>query len=113
MAGVARIVIDSAEQDDHDRLGGAVETRLQNLGGPPDGLMVHLGYPADRGFVIVEAWRTEELFRSYQEQVLGPALREAVLLPESLRSVRLGRLLARSRSAQVRPGSSEGSRSRR
>ena len=79
MAVVARIVIDSAEQDDHDRLGGAVETRLQNLGGPPDGLMVHLGYPADRGFVIVEAWRTEELFRSYQEQVLGPALREAGL----------------------------------
>ena len=79
MAVIARIVINSAEQGDHDRLGGAVETRLQDLGGPPDGLMVHLGYPADRGFVIVEAWRTEELFRWYREQALDPALREAGL----------------------------------
>jgi hypothetical protein len=79
MAVIARIVIDSAEHGDHDRLEGAVETRLQDLGGPPDGLMVHLGYPTDRGFVIVEAWRTEELFRWYREQVLDPALREAGL----------------------------------
>jgi hypothetical protein len=41
--------------------------------------MVHLGHPADRGCVIVEAWRTEELFRSCQEQVLGAARREAGL----------------------------------
>ena len=79
MAVIIRIVIDSATQDDHDRLGDAVETRLQDQGGPPDGLMVHLGWPADGGFVIIEAWRTEELFRSYQEQLLGPALREAGL----------------------------------
>ena len=79
MAVIVRIVIDSASQDDHDRLGNAVETRLHEQGGPPDGLMVHLGWPADSGFVITEAWRTEDLFRRYQEHLLEPALIEAGL----------------------------------
>lgn len=34
MAVIVRIVIHSASQDDHDRLGGAVETRLHDQGGP-------------------------------------------------------------------------------
>jgi hypothetical protein len=80
MAVIVRIVIDSASQDDHDRLGVAVEARIQAQGGPPDGLMVHLGWPADDGFVITEAWRTEELFRRYQKQLLEPALTEAGLV---------------------------------
>jgi hypothetical protein len=74
MAVIVRVVIDSASQDDHDRLGGAVEARMLAQGGPPDGLMVHLGWPTDEGFVITEAWRTEELFRTYEEHLLGPAL---------------------------------------
>ena len=44
-----------------------------------DGLMAHIGHPEDSGFVIVEAWRTEELFRSYLDQLLLPALAEAGL----------------------------------
>jgi hypothetical protein len=80
MAVIVRIVIDSGSQHDHDRLGSAVETRLQDQGGPPDGLMVHLGWPVDGGFVITEAWRTEELFRKYQEDLLEPALAEAGLV---------------------------------
>lgn len=42
--------------------------------------MVHLGWPVDDGFVITEAWRTEELFRTYQEHLLEPALTEAGLV---------------------------------
>jgi hypothetical protein len=80
MAVIVRMVIDSVSQDDHDRLGQAVEARLQEQGGPPDGLMVHLGWPMDTGFVITEAWRTEERFRGYQERLLGPALVEAGLV---------------------------------
>ncbi len=80
MAVIVRIVIDSASQDDHDRLGGAVEARLHDQGGPPDGLMVHVGWPEGDGFVIAEAWRTEELFRRYQEHLLEPALAEAGLV---------------------------------
>jgi hypothetical protein len=81
MAVIARIFIDAAEQGQHDSLGEAVETRLRDRGGPPDGLMVHLGYPADGGFMVVEAWRSEELFRSYERDILGPALREVGLVP--------------------------------
>lgn len=80
MAVIVRIVIDAGSQDDHDRLGGAVESRMQDQGGPPDGLMVHLGWPVADGFVITEAWRTEELFRSYQQDLLEPALIETGLV---------------------------------
>jgi hypothetical protein len=76
MAIIARVFIESAEQSDHERLERAVEERFQNRGGPPDGLMVHLGYPEGRGLMIVEAWRTEESFRSYFDDVLGAALRD-------------------------------------
>lgn len=79
MAIVARIRVESAGQDDHDRLQSAVESRLREAGGPPDGLMTHIVHPDENGFVIVEAWRTEELFRSYLDQLLLPALAEAGL----------------------------------
>jgi hypothetical protein len=80
MAVIVRIVIASASQDDHDRLGAAVEKRLDDLGGPPDGLMIHLGWPADDGFVITEAWRTEELFHRFRQELFEPALSEAGLV---------------------------------
>ena len=79
MAIVARILVEPAEQNDHDRLEGGVNSRLHDLGGPPDGLMLNLVYPHGRGFMIVEAWRTEDLFRSYLDQLLLPALSEAGL----------------------------------
>jgi hypothetical protein len=84
MAVIVRMVIESASQEDHDRLGAAVETRLLDLGGPPDGLMVHLGWPVDDGFVIAEAWRTQELFDEYRRELLAPALREAGLVASQL-----------------------------
>ena len=80
MAIVARILVEPAEQSDHDRLGSAVESRLDDLGGPPDGLMLHVGYPHGRGFMIIEAWRSEDLFRSYLDQLFLPALSEAGLV---------------------------------
>jgi hypothetical protein len=63
MAIVALTSIRSADQDAHDRLQVAVEAGISRLGGPPDGLMVHLGYPSGDGFVIVDAWRSEDTFR--------------------------------------------------
>jgi hypothetical protein len=80
MAVIVRMIIESASQEDHDRLGAAVEARLHDRGGPPDGLMVHLGWPVDDGFVIAEAWRTPELFDGYRRELLAPALREAGLV---------------------------------
>jgi hypothetical protein len=80
MAIVARILVEPAEQNDHDRLQGAVESRIQELGRPPDGLMVHVGYPHESGFMIVEVWRTEESFRAYVDEMLLPALGDAGLV---------------------------------
>lgn len=79
MAIIGRIRIEPARQDDHDRLGAVVESHFERAGGPPDGLMAHLGYPDGEGFMIVEAWRSEDLFRSYVDSLLVPALREAGL----------------------------------
>lgn len=79
MAIVARILVEAVGSDNHDRLTRAVERQLATLGGPPDGLMVHLGYPQGDSLMVVEAWRTEALFRSYMEDVFLPALNEAGL----------------------------------
>ena len=45
----------------------------------PDGLMVHLGYEDGDDLVLVEAWRTEDLFESYYRDLLHPALGAADL----------------------------------
>jgi len=42
--------------------------------------MLHVGFPHRGGFMIVEACRTEDLFRSYLDQLLLPALSEAGLV---------------------------------
>jgi hypothetical protein len=80
VAVIARILVDAAEQSDHDRLQSAVEKRLQDVGGPPEGLLVHLACPDDRGLMIVEAWRSEDSFRYYLDHVLGAALRDVGLV---------------------------------
>jgi hypothetical protein len=79
MAIVARTLVGPATQDDHDRLNGAVERRLMELGGPPDGLMSLVTFPDEDGFVIVEVWRNEETFASYVGNVFAPSLSEAGL----------------------------------
>jgi hypothetical protein len=79
MAILVRTVVDSADHDAHERLGTAVETAIARLGGPPDGLMVHLAYPSGDGFIIIDAWRSEETFRRWQEKVFEPALARAGL----------------------------------
>jgi hypothetical protein len=79
MAIVVRVVVDPAGQDAHDRLGEAVEAGISRLGGPPDGLMVHLGYPSGDGFVILDAWRSEDAFQRWHEDILAPALAQTGL----------------------------------
>ena len=68
-----------ATPDDHDRLEQEVATRLETMGGPPHGLMVHLGYEDGDDLVLVEAWRTEDLFEPYYRDLLQPALGAAHL----------------------------------
>ena len=79
MAIIARIRLAGASAADHDRLEQEVATRLATLGGPPDGLMVHVGYKDGDYLVLVEAWRTEALFESYYRDLVQPALAAAHL----------------------------------
>ena len=52
--------------------------RLETVGGPPDGLMVHLGYQ-DEDDLVLEAWRAEALFDSLYRDLFQPALAAADL----------------------------------
>jgi len=79
MAIVARTLVEPADQDAHDRLQHAVEAGISRLGGPPEGLMVHLGHPSGQGFLIVDVWRSEDLFSAWWKQVMEPAIAEVGL----------------------------------
>lgn len=74
VAIVVRVFIESADQHTHDRLQAAVEERISRAGGPPDGLMVHLGYPSGGDLALVDVWRSEDTFRTWWNDVLQPAL---------------------------------------
>ncbi|HEY6533936.1 MAG TPA: hypothetical protein VIY72_16625 [Acidimicrobiales bacterium] len=94
MAIVARTLVAPATQEDHDRLNGAVERRLMDQGGPPDGLMSLVTFPDEDGFIIVEVWRNEETFASYVRDVFVPALSR----PEVRRTGRARRAGSEGRS---------------
>ena len=74
-----RALVEPADQDDHDRLQDEVEANISRLGGPPEGLMVHLGHPSGRGFLIVEVWRSDNLFRTWWVEVMEPAVMEPAI----------------------------------
>lgn len=65
MAIVVRTLISPADREAHDQLAEAIEEGIAQQGGPPDGLMVHLGYPHGSGFLIVDVWRSEDVFRTW------------------------------------------------
>jgi hypothetical protein len=79
MAIVARTLVEPADQAAHDRLDQQVEAGISRLGGAPEGLMVHLGYPSGQGFLIVDVWRSEDAFRSFRRDVIEPAIAAAGL----------------------------------
>lgn len=74
MAIVFQAVVRPADQAAHDRVQDEVNAGIGRMGGPPDGLMVHLGYPSGDGFVIMDVWRSEDLARSFWADVIKPAI---------------------------------------
>lgn len=79
MAIVARTLVEPADQAGHDRLQQEVDAGMSRLGGPPEGLMVHLGYPSSQGFLIVDVWRSEDAARGFLRDVMEPAIAAAGL----------------------------------
>jgi hypothetical protein len=48
----------------------------------PDGLIQHLAGKADDGLVAVDVWDSEDSFKRFAEERLGPALRELGVPPD-------------------------------
>jgi hypothetical protein len=79
MAIVTRTLVEPADQAAHDRLQQEVEAGISRLGGPPEGMMAHLGYPSSQGFLIVDVWRSEDAARGFLKVVMEPAIAAAGL----------------------------------
>ena len=76
MAVLLQLTVTPATQDQFDRLDARVGQSMMQAGGPPAGLMSHVVYPDDDGFVIAEVWRTRAEGQPYVDDVLRPLLME-------------------------------------
>ena len=72
MAILLQLKIAPATQEQFNGLDALVGKSMMEAGGPPEGLMSHVVYPEDNGFVIAEVWRAEPEGRTYVEEVLRP-----------------------------------------
>ena len=82
MAIVVQTLVPHASEADADRLDQLVNAAIMERGGPPVGLMAHIGHPSGAGFVICEVWRSEADMQSFYDEVVVPKLAEAGLVPD-------------------------------
>lgn len=82
MAIVVHTLVPHASEADADRLDQLVGAAITQRGGPPAGLMAHIGHPSGAGFMICEVWRSEADMRAFYDEVVGPTLAEAGLVPD-------------------------------
>lgn len=59
-----------------DVLDQRLERSMGQAGGPPPGLMVHIGRPTDDGLLITDVWRTEDEWQGFLDGVLLPLAKE-------------------------------------
>ena len=76
MAVLVDLTVTPATQEQFDQLDARVGQAMIQAGGPPAGLMSHVVYPQDEGFVVAEVWRTQAEGEPYVDEVLGPLLVE-------------------------------------
>ena len=74
MAVIVRTVIDGADQAAHDQLQEALNGNIDRAGGPPAGLMAHIGHQDDEGLAIVEVFNNEDGFHAWWAEIVAPAL---------------------------------------
>lgn len=74
MAVVVQLSVTAASRADAAALEDAMEAVMVAEGGPPAGLMVHVAWPRDEGFVLCQVWRTEAEARESFEQSVLPEL---------------------------------------
>lgn len=81
MAVLVQTLVSHASQDDADRLDQAVGVAMEQMGGPPAGLMAHIAHPSGDGFVLCNVWRSEAEMRAFYEEAVLPKLAESGLDP--------------------------------
>ena len=79
MAVVAELLILRATRSDADLLDERMGQTMQQAGGPPDGLMVHVGRPTKDGLLITDVWRTEGEWQTFFDGTLLPLIDECGL----------------------------------
>jgi len=82
VAVVVQTVVPRASKAQADSFEESVGTAMMERGGPPAGLMAHIGHPSGDGFVLCNVWRSEADMRSFHDEVLLPKLAEIGLEPE-------------------------------
>ena len=71
--------VSAASQADFDLFDIDVSGAIEELGGPPEGLMAHFVRPDGDGFVICDVWKTPEDCRQFNDHILAPKLAGAGL----------------------------------
>jgi hypothetical protein len=74
MAVLLQVTVTPATHDEFNELDAKVGASMMAAGGPPPGLMSHVVYPQNGGFVIADVWRTESEGQPYVKEVLSPLL---------------------------------------
>lgn len=74
MAVLLNLTVTPATHEQFDQLDVLVGQSMSQAGGPPAGLMSHVVYPQDEGFVVTEVWRTQAEGEPYVDEVLRPLL---------------------------------------
>ncbi len=76
MAIVVELHVAGTGRDEADLLDQRVGETMEAMGGPPAGLMVHVGRPSADGLLITDVWRSEPEMRSFLDDVLLPRIAE-------------------------------------
>lgn len=74
MAVLLQFTVTPATQDQFNELDASLEESMAQRGGPPQGLMSHVVYPGEDGFVVAEVWRMESDGRPFVQDVVHPLL---------------------------------------
>jgi hypothetical protein len=76
MAVLLQFTVTPATRDQFNELDARLEESMTQGGGPPPGLMSHVVYPHDDGFVVADVWRTESDGQPFVNEVIYPVLAE-------------------------------------
>ena len=85
VAVLLELTVGAATHDQFNELDDRVGETMTRAGGPPPGLMAHVVYPADDGFVVAEVWGNEAVGQAYVNDVLTPLAKTLGLEPSEAR----------------------------